>query len=89
MPGEIRGRIVKIGNSCGVRIPKPILESLALGEQEEVLMSVEAGKLVMQPLTRVRQGWDEQFKKMASKGDDKLIGGDHTLSSWDDVEWTW
>ena len=36
MSSTVKSRIVKIGNSKGVRIPQPILEQLALGEEVEM-----------------------------------------------------
>ena len=66
-----RTRIVKIGNSQGIRIPKIIIDQLKLGE--EVELAVQEGKLVIRPLRENRAGWEEQFKLMAEQGDDHLF----------------
>ena len=47
-------RIIKIGNSQGIRIPKPLLEQSGL--KEEVELEVEENKIVIQAVTRPRQG---------------------------------
>ena len=59
MSNAVKSRIIKMGNSKGVRIPKPILEQLALGE--EVELSVRGDQLVIRPSKRPRSGWEEQF----------------------------
>ncbi len=83
-----RTRIVKIGNSQGVRIPKLLLGELELGE--EVELAVEEGQLVIRPVHRSRCGWDEAFRQMAERGDDRML--DETavsLTPWDGDEWEW
>ena len=35
-----------------------------------------------------REGWAEQFRVMAERGDDKLIDPE-TPTSWDESEWEW
>jgi antitoxin MazE len=81
-------RIIKIGNSQGIRIPKLLLEQVDLGE--EVELEVQEGQLVIRAAQGPRQDWDEQFEAMARRGDDKLLDGEVlNLSSWDTDEWEW
>ena len=86
---KARTRLVRLGNSHGVRIPKPILASLALKDNEEVALSVQRGKLVLEPARRPREGWDEAFAEMAARGDDKLLEPDFPPTEWEKTEWTW
>ena len=88
MNGAVRARVVKVGNSKGVRIPKAILEQLGL--DDEVELSVSGNQLVIRPGKRPRADWDEQFKLMASRGDDRLLD-DQAVSTtqWDADEWQW
>jgi len=84
----MKTRIVKIGNSQGIRIPKLLLHQLEFGA--EVELSVRHNQLVIQPSQRPRQGWEEQFRKMAAKRDDRLLDEDATnLSQWDKDQWQW
>ena len=84
----MKTNIVKIGNSQGIRIPKLLLRQLKL--QGQVQLSVRRNQLVIQPSQRPRQGWDEQFKKMAERGDDRLLDEDaKSLTQWDADEWQW
>mgnify|MGYP001562469280 CR=1 FL=1 len=83
-----RTRIVKIGNSQGIRIPKLLLDQTKLGEDIEI--EVQGGQLVVRPAQLPRQGWDAKFAEMASRGDDKLLDSEIvSLSSWDNDEWEW
>jgi len=38
------------GNSIGLRLPKPLLEQVGLGEGSKVDLKVEAGRLVIEPV---------------------------------------
>lgn len=82
----MRMRIVQIGNSQGLRIPKKILE--ACGIRDAVEVSVEEGRIVVRPVQKARDGWAEAAALMAQRGDDVLI--DPELSTaFDDEEWEW
>jgi antitoxin MazE len=82
----IRSKVVKIGNSRGIRIPRTVLEQAGL--TDEVEMTVEGNKLIIQAFRHPRQEWEERFADMAKRGDDQLL--DETSSTqWDEEEWTW
>jgi antitoxin MazE len=82
-----RARIVKIGNSQGVRIPKLLLGQLDLGEVE---LTVEGDRLVIRPVRCSRYGWDEEFRLMAERGDDRMLDEVAvSLTQWDEDEWEW
>lgn len=83
----MRARVIKIGNSQGLRIPKPILEQT--GIMDDVEIEVEKNKIIIRPVKNVRQGWDAAFKNMGENGDDELIIDDSTSNSWDGNEWQW
>lgn len=84
----MRARLIKIGNSQGLRIPKPILEQTGITGDVEI--ELENNKIIIRPVQKVREGWDKAFKKMAEKGDDEIVINDNDIShSWDDEEWQW
>lgn len=83
----IKTRIVKIGNSQGVRIPKLLLDQTDL--QEDIELEVEEGRIIIRASHSVRDGWDAQFEKMAEMGDDQLLDEDVIASTWDEEEWEW
>ena len=80
----IRTRIVKIGNSQGVRIPKLLLEQS--GIHAEVEIEVQGKVLTIRTASRSRSGWEEAFAAMANQHDDVLHDEVNT-TDWDRVEW--
>jgi antitoxin MazE len=88
MSTVIKSRIVKIGNSQGIRIPKLLLEQSNLGEEVELVLQED--QIVVRPIHHVRHGWEEAFKAMSEQGDDELLDGDALASTvWDEEEWEW
>jgi antitoxin MazE len=84
----MKTRIVRIGNSQGIRIPKPLLEQTGL--RDEVELSVQDDALIIRAARKPRAGWAEAFEEMARRGDDALLGDTPpSLSSWDEDEWEW
>lgn len=86
MTDTIRSKIVRIGNSRGVRIPHSLLEQAGL--DGEIEMSVEGGKLIIHSANQPRQGWAQAFAQMAEHGDDQLLH-EAVPTQWDEEEWTW
>ena len=84
----MKTRVVRIGNSRGIRIPKVLLDQTGLPEEVEI--SAEGDSLVIRPANKPRTGWAAAFQEMATLGDDGLldeIGA--SLSNWDHTEWEW
>jgi len=67
----MKTRIVKIGNSKGVRIPKLLLEQTGLTGEVEI--SAEADAIIIRPARKPRAGWAKAFQEMARQGDDTLL----------------
>jgi antitoxin MazE len=84
----MKTRIVAIGNSQGIRIPKPLLEQAGLSGEVEI--SAEDGALVIRPAKRPRASWAAAFQEMARRDDDTLLDDvSPGLSTWDEGEWEW
>ncbi len=84
----MKTRIVKIGNSQGIRIPKLFLERSNLAE--EVELEAQDNQIIIRSLRQPRQDWEEAFRAMAESGDDSLL--DENLlpqTQWDEAEWQW
>ena len=82
----MRARIIKIGNSRGIRIPKPILDQLNITTDVEI--EVENNQIIIRPVSTARSEWDEAFRNMAENGDDGLIDGEPSIThTWDETEW--
>ena len=88
MQTTVKTRIVRIGNSQGIRIPKPIIEQL--GFDEVVELEIFPDQLVVRSVHAPRFGWEQQFQAMAEAEDDQLLDEEAvSLTEWDEVEWEW
>ncbi len=85
----MKTKLIRIGNSQGVRIPKPLIEESGLSEEIEMIL--RDNEIVLRPAEETRENWDEAFEEMAQKGDDKLLDQKdiERPSEWDETEWTW
>lgn len=84
----MKSKIIAIGNSQGIRIPKPILERSGLSGEVELV--ARDGMLLVRPVRGPRATWAEAFRTMAAKGDDQLVDASPASSSrWDGEEWEW
>ncbi len=94
----INGRVIKIGNSQGIRIPKLLLEQS--GIKEHVKIEVRDGQITIAPASSAREGWGEAFAAM-EKGDSPYAEAEETPrdhdvlldevtgTAWDEEEWEW
>ena len=85
----MKTKVIKIGNSRGIRLPKVVLNQV--GINDELDLEVEQDRIILRPIHQRRIGWRKAFARMASKSDDGLLDADSVLSqsAWDDEEWTW
>ena len=86
MSMSIQSKIIKIGNSRGIRIPHALLEQAGL--TDDVEMRVEGDQLIIHSRRIPRQDWEPLFAAMAENADDQLL--DEPLpTQWDEEEWIW
>jgi antitoxin MazE len=81
--------IVKIGNSQGIRIPKPLVELAQLEGKELKLQLVNNG-LLISPEKQARSGWEKQIEQTIAAQGQEVIDAewlDLPLASDDDLEW--
>jgi antitoxin MazE len=79
--------LVSIGNSRGVRIPKPLIEQCGLKGRIE--MDIRDRMILIYSPRRTRSGWEKAFQQMARLGDDKLLDPQPISTRWDDEDWQW
>ena len=84
---SVKGRIIKVGNSQGIRIPKSLLEQSGIGQN--VTIEVRDNQIVIAAASRVRAGWAEAFARMSSNEDEDILLDDVIATTWDEVEWEW
>ena len=79
-------RIVRIGNSRGIRVPKLLLDQADL--PEEVELRAEPGRLIVSAAVRPRSGWEAKARTMHQRGEDTLFD-DGPATRFEDAEWRW
>ena len=82
----MKTRIVRIGNSRGVRIPKPLLAQAGLGEEVELL--VEAGAIRIESISAPRTGWAEAAQQLVATEGAGLLD-EPVPTKFDTDEWDW
>ena len=82
----MKSKLVRIGNSRGVRLPKPMIEQAGLADQVE--LRVREGAIIISPANGPRDGWAEAAKQLRERQEDGLVD-DLTPTRFDDDEWQW
>lgn len=82
----MKTRIITIGNSRGIRIPKPLLEQTGL--EGEVELEVRDRHIIIHPANHAREGWAAAFEAMAVTNDDALLDSE-VATNWDEEDWEW
>jgi antitoxin MazE len=82
----MKARLVRIGNSRGIRLPKPVIDELGL--TDEVDMEVRADSLIIRPSHGSRAGWAEAAEALVADGGGRMLDAP-TSTRFDEQEWTW
>ncbi len=82
----MKAKLVRIGNSRGVRLPRPLIEEAGL--PDDVDLRVEDHTIVIAPARSARKGWAEAAERMRAAGDDEGIGTD-VGTAFEEDEWRW
>ena len=82
----MKSRLIRIGNSRGVRLPKPLIQEAGL--KEEIEVSVREGAVVITSSTAPRSGWAEAARQLRERRGDRLLDAP-TATQFDAEEWRW
>ncbi len=82
----MKTKLVPIGNSRGVRIPKPLLEQAGL--KDDVELRVVEGGIMVRGVGVRRAGWAEAAEKIRELREDGLLDAPVT-TDFDESEWNW
>lgn len=82
----MKTRLVRIGNSRGVRLPKVVIAQAGL--TEEVELGVRDGAVIIARATCTRSGWAEAVRQMHQRDEDQLLDA-VTPTRFDEKEWHW
>jgi antitoxin MazE len=82
----MKTRLVRIGNSRGLRLPKPLIEEAGL--QDEVEVVLRDGALVITRADHPRAGWEEAVQLLLERRED-YVSEESAATRFDDEEWEW
>jgi antitoxin MazE len=80
----MKARLVRIGNSRGVRLPKSLI--VQAGLTDEVELHVRDGAIILERATTPRSGWAEAAKQMRERDEDLLLDS-VPPTHFDEEEW--
>lgn len=83
---EMKARLVRIGNSRGVRLPRPLIEEAGL--PDDVDLRVDKGTIVIAPARPVRGGWQVAAERAHQTRDDRLLGSEMP-TRFEEEDWRW
>jgi antitoxin MazE len=82
----MKARLIRIGNSRGIRLAKPLLEEAGLTDEVEI--RARAGAVVITPIESPRAGWAEAARRLRERTGGGLLEAP-TPTRFDDEEWEW
>lgn len=82
----MKTRLVRIGNSRGLRLPKPLIEEA--GFKDEVEVTLRGGALIITSADHPRAGWEGAVGLLLERREYCAIDGD-APTRFDDLEWEW
>lgn len=82
----MKARLIQIGNSRGIRLPKPLIEEAGLSD--EVELEVRNRTLMIRAVAAVRSGWAEAAQALAASKEAGLLDPE-TPTRFDRDEWAW
>lgn len=83
----MKTELVRIGNSRGVRIPKPLIAQCGFGDTVE--LRVENDCLVISQDRRPREGWEGAFRAAGVATEVELLLETVEPNEFDHKEWQW
>ena len=82
----MKTRLIQIGNSRGIRLPKTLIDELGLDDEVELVLRDD--ELVIRSADTARAGWATAAAALADEAPDGLLDSP-TSTRFDEKEWTW
>lgn len=82
----MKTKLIQIGNSRGVRLPKPLIKEAGL--DIEVDIRARKGEIVISPVGKTRSGWEDAAKRIHELEADTFLN-EGTSTTFDKNEWQW
>lgn len=85
----MRTALRKMGNSTGMIVPKALLNEMGIAAGTDIDLRVEAGRLVGDPVRKVREGWAEAAAAVAAAEEDPDEAAWEAFGNDGDEELVW
>jgi len=82
----MKTRLVRIGNSRGIRLPKPLI--LEAGLEDVIELEVRVGAVVLWAAKGPRPGWAEAARALREREGEVLLDPP-APTRFDEEEWEW
>ena len=81
----MKARLIQIGNSRGIRIPKSVIDQCEF--KNEVELEINDRQLIIKS-DSPRSGWKGKFQQMGADENEQLFVSE-PMNDWDTEEWEW
>lgn len=77
----MEAKVIQIGNSHGVRLPKSLMKRAGISPGEQLLLDVTPDRRIIltPPKAHPRTGWDESFRRARARQVKENLWGDLPL----------
>lgn len=82
----VKTHLIRVGNSRGIRLPKPLISQAGL--TDEVELNIKEGAIVIENASSTRAGWAEAAKAMHNRSEDVLLMPSNP-TRFDEKDWKW
>lgn len=63
--------VISVGNSKGIRLNKMLLKKYNISDSVDLVMEDDC--IILRPVKKAREGWEEAFQSLHESGDDTLL----------------
>jgi len=78
-------RVIKVGSSLGLIIPKFVSTEIGFKVGTPLIISLKNDQIVITKKNPVRSGWAESFANYANEGEDEILFPDYLDSEVDEL----
>jgi antitoxin MazE len=86
MAHVMKTHLIQVGNSRGIRLPKPLISQAGL--TDEVELHVRDGAIVIENASSPREGWAKAAKTIHDRAEDVLLMPSNP-TRFDEKDWKW
>lgn len=81
-------RLIRIGNSLGVRIPQAIIQQIGFEKNMNLVFKVTEDGLLISSEKQARDGWEQKFRSHEERLENPSLLGEFQ-NEFDKDEWKW